>query len=73
MKDFSCYLKITSIIYKKELSCSDQETYGRFTPRAWNLIKKAKLDEEGEEKLNAMIVTKTETIALDEAKEMLYE
>lgn len=55
------------------MSCSDQETYGRFTPRAWNLIKKAKLDEEGEEKLNAMIVTKTETIALDEAKEMLYE
>lgn len=51
---------------------SDQETYGRFTPSAWNLIKKAKLSEEEHEKLNSMIVTKTETITFDEAKAMLY-
>lgn len=51
----------------------DQETYGRFTPSAWNLIKKAKLNEEEHEQLNLMIVTKTETITLDEVKMMLYE
>jgi len=51
---------------------SDQENYGRFTPSAWNLIKKVKLNEDKQEKLNAMIATKSETITLDEAKAMLY-
>lgn len=50
----------------------DQETYGRFTAGAWNLIKKVKLDEEEQEMLNTLIATKTETITLDEAKAMLY-
>jgi len=39
---------------------SDQETYGRFTPGAWNVIKSARL------------TAKTETIEFDEAKAMLY-
>lgn len=51
---------------------SDQETYGRFTPSAWNLIKKARLTEEERETLNAMIEAKTETITKDEAMAMLY-
>ena len=50
----------------------DQETYGRFTPGAWNMIKSATLTEEEQEKLNAMIEVKTETITFDEAKAMLY-
>lgn len=50
----------------------DQETYGRFTPGAWNVIKAARLSEEEHEQLNAMIETKTETITQDEAKAMLY-
>jgi hypothetical protein len=49
----------------------DQETYGRFTPGAWNVIKAARLSEEEQEKLNLMIETKTETITQDEAKVML--
>ena len=52
---------------------SDQETYGRFTPSAWNVIKSARLTEEEHEKLNAMIEAKTETITQDEAKAMLHE
>ena len=51
---------------------SDQETYGRFTPGAWNVIKSATLTEEEREILNAMIETKTETITKDEAMAMLY-
>ncbi len=51
---------------------SDQETYGRFTPGAWNLIKSATLMEEEQELLRLMIETKTETITQDEAKAMLY-
>jgi len=50
----------------------DQETYGRFTPGAWNVIKSVRLTEEEQEKLNAMIEVKTETIKFDEAKAMLY-
>ena len=34
---------------------SDQETYGRFTPGAWNVIKSARLTEEEQEKLRLMI------------------
>ena len=49
----------------------DQETYGRFTTGAWNVIKAARLSEEEQEKLNLMIETKTETITQDEAKVML--
>ncbi len=51
---------------------SDQETYGRFTPSAWNLIKSARLTEEEQDMLRLMIEEKTETITLDEAKAMLY-
>ena len=50
----------------------DQETYGRFTSGAWNVIKSVRLTEEEQEKLNAMIEVKTETIKFDEAKAMLY-
>ena len=50
----------------------DQETYGRFTPSAWNLIKTARLTEEEQDMLRSMIEAKTETITLDEAKAMLY-
>lgn len=50
----------------------DQETYGRFTPGAWNVIKNAKLTEEEQDKLRLMIESKRETITLDEAKAMLY-
>ncbi len=52
----------------------DQETHGRFTPSAWNLIKSAvqTLTEEEQEMLRSMIEAKTETIALEEAKTMLY-
>jgi len=50
----------------------DQETYGRFTPAARNLIKKVTLSDEEHEDLNLIIATKTETITLDEAKAMLY-
>jgi hypothetical protein len=50
----------------------DQETYGRFTPSAWNLIKSVRLTEEEQDKLRLMIETKTETITKEEAKAMLY-
>ena len=50
----------------------DQETYGRFTPGAWNLIKTARLTEEEQDMLRSMIEAKIETITLDEAKSMLY-
>lgn len=51
---------------------SDQDTHGRFTPSAWNLIKKVNLTEEEQDKLKLMIEAKTETITFDEAKDMLY-
>lgn len=51
---------------------SDQKTYRRFTPSAWNIIKNVKFNEKEQEKLNSMIVTKTKTIAQDEVKAMLY-
>ena len=52
----------------------DQETYGRFTPSAWNLIKSAvqTFTEEEQEMLRSMIEAKIETITLEEAKAMLY-
>jgi len=50
----------------------DQETHGRFTPGAWNVIKSARLSEEEREKLNLMIEAKTETITLDEIKAMVF-
>lgn len=52
----------------------DQETYGRFTPSAWNLIKSAvqTCTEEEQDMLRSMIEAKTETITLEEAKVMLY-
>ncbi len=50
----------------------DQETYGRFTPGAWNLIKSARLTEEEQDMMRSMIEAKTETITLEEAKAMLY-
>jgi len=50
----------------------DQETHGRFTPGAWNVIKSARLSEEEQELLRLMIETRTETITQDEAKSMLY-
>jgi len=57
---------------QKGVTVPDQETYGRFTPSAWNLIKSVRLSEEEQEKLNAMIEAKTETITFNEAKAMLY-
>ena len=52
----------------------DQESYGRFTPSAWNLIKSAvqTLTDEEQDSLRLMIEEKTETITLEEAKTMLY-
>lgn len=50
----------------------NQETHGRFTPSAWNLIKKARLTEEEQDNLKLMIEERTETITYDEAKAMLY-
>ena len=50
----------------------DQETHGRFTPSAWNLIKNLKLTEEEQDRLKLMVEAKTETITFDEAKTMLY-
>jgi len=50
----------------------DQETYGRFTPTAWNLIKAVRLNEEEQDKMHLMIKAKTETITLDEVKAMVY-
>ena len=57
---------------QKRVVMPDQETYGRFTPGAWNVIKNAKLTEEEQDKLRLMIESKKETITLDEAKAMLY-
>ncbi len=57
---------------QKGVIMSDQETYGRFTPSAWNLIKKVNLKEEEQDKLRLMIESKTETITLDEVKAMLH-
>lgn len=53
----------------------DQETYGRFTPSAWKLIKSVlqTLTEEEYDMLCLMIESKTETITLDEAKSILYK
>ena len=51
---------------------SDQETYERFTPGAWNVIKSARLCVEEPETLRLMIESKTETITQDEARDMLY-
>lgn len=50
----------------------DQETFGRFTPAAWNLIKSVRLTEEEQEMLRLMIEEKTETITHDEVRTMLY-
>ncbi len=50
----------------------DQETYGRFTPTAWNLIKSVRLSEEEQEMLRLMIEEKTETITQEEVRSMLY-
>lgn len=52
----------------------DQETHGRFTPSAWNLIKSAlqTCTEEEQEMLRSMMEAKTETITPEEAKAMLY-
>ena len=50
----------------------DQETHGRFTPGAWNVIKSARLSEEEQELLRLMIEAKTETITQDEARSLLY-
>ena len=50
----------------------DQETYGRFTTGAWNLIKSVKLSDEEQDLLRLMIETKTETITLEEVQSMLY-
>ena len=57
---------------KKGVIMPDQETHGRFTPGAWNVIKSAKLSEEEQELLRMMIEVKTETITLDEIKAMVY-
>jgi len=57
---------------RKGVIMPDQETYGRFTPGAWNVIKSARLTEEEQELLRLMIEAKTETITQDEAKAMLY-
>lgn len=58
---------------KKGVTLPDQETYGRFTPSAWNFIKKVNLTEEEQDNLRLMIESKTETITIDEAKAMLYK
>ena len=50
----------------------DQETYGRFTSSACNLIKSVKLTEEEQDMLRLIIEEKTETITLDEVKTMIY-
>jgi len=50
----------------------DQEDYGRFTPSAWNLIKSVRLNEEEQDMMRLMIETKSETITLEEVKDMLY-
>ena len=50
----------------------DQEDYGRFTPNAWNLIKSVRLNEEEQDMMRLMIETKSETITLEEVKDMLY-
>lgn len=57
---------------KKGITMPDQETYGRFTPGAWNLVKSIILTEEEQEKLRFLIESKTDTITKDEAKAMLY-
>ena len=49
---------------------SDQETYGRFTPSAWNYIKSIRLTEEEQDIFRLMIETKTETITLDKVKHL---
>ena len=51
----------------------DQETYGRFTPAAWNFIKSVSLNVEEQDNLRLMIETKIETITLEEVKAMLHE
>lgn len=48
-----------------------QDTYGRFTPGAWYVIKNAQLTEEQQDQLRLMIEAKTETITQDEAKAIL--
>jgi len=50
----------------------DQETYGRFTPGAWNLIKSVNFTEEEKEELRLMIESKTETITKKDAISMIY-
>jgi len=50
----------------------DQETYGRFTPAAWNLVKSIKLTVEEHELLRLMIEEKRETITQEEIRTMLY-
>lgn len=57
---------------KKGVIMPDQETYGRFTAGAWNIIKSVRLTEEEYETLRLMIESKTETITQDEAKAMIY-
>ena len=51
----------------------NQDTYGRLTPSAWNLIKNVKLTEEEQDRLKLLIEAKTETITYDEAKVILYD
>lgn len=50
----------------------DQENYGRFTQGAWNFIKSVELTGEEADRLRYMIESKTETITLDEIKDMVY-
>ena len=57
---------------RKGASMPDQETYGRFTPGAWNLIKSVRLTEEEQDMMRLMIESKTETITLEEVQAMLY-
>jgi len=51
----------------------DQETYGRFTQGAWNLIKSIRLSEVERESLRLMIESKPDTITYEEAQAMLYD
>jgi len=49
-----------------------QEIYGRFTQGAWNFIKSIELTGEQADKVRIMIEAKTETITLDEIKNIVY-
>ena len=43
---------------QKGVIMPDQETYGRFTPSAWNFIKSVKLTEEEQDMLRLIIEEK---------------